>query len=122
MEADNMEDEDKIRRFAEAEIIKLENLLFKILPEDCMLKPGKGLAKESEEGLIEPGMTAISPSIPRQFLYRKDICMLCRTTVCHWNSKVGPEWVQWFRAWKIYLLSKIFRDSNANFVRNLNEN
>ena len=38
-----MENEDKLRRLAEAEVAGLEDLIFKILPNDCLLRPGAGL-------------------------------------------------------------------------------
>ena len=113
-----MENEEELYELAEAEVAKLEELIFKTLPEDCLLRPGTGL---NEVRVIDPEMLAISSSIPKQFLGRKDICMLCRTTICPWNSKVCPEWAQWFRAWKIYLLGKIFRGSGRDLVNSLNK-
>ncbi|MBI2057999.1 MAG: hypothetical protein HYT63_03415 [Candidatus Yanofskybacteria bacterium] len=113
-----MEKEENLRELAEAEVTRLKELIFRILPEDCLLRPGTGL---NEVGVIDPDMLAISPSIPKQFLDRRDICMLCRTTVCPWNSKVGPEWAQWFRALKIYLLGRIFRNSGGDLVDSLNK-
>jgi len=113
-----MENEDKLCESVEAEVTKLEEFIFKILPQDCLLRPGTGL---NEVRVIDPEMLVISPSIPRRFLDRRDVCMLCRTTICPWNSKVGPEWAQWFRAWKIYLLGKIFRNSSADFMESLNK-
>ena len=113
-----MENEDKLRSLAEAEVVGLEDLIFKILPNDCLLRPGAGL---NECRVVDPEMLAISSSIPKQLLGRKDICMLCRTTVCPWNSKVGPEWARWFRALKVYLLGKLFHNSSADFMESLDK-
>ena len=82
--------------------------IYRILPNDCLLKPHGGL---------HPQMLAFdSRLLRRKWIYRQDICSLCALTACPWHDDVSHRIL---RGLKIIFLQKIFRRS---FLRRVFKN
>lgn len=70
---------------------ELRNALYRILPEECPLKPHRAL---------DPQMFMLSPELAKRGrLDREDICLFCRNTLCPYNSQVSKRTRRFLRLW-----------------------
>ncbi len=88
---------------------ELMKSLFKLLPEDCILKMRNALD-------IRMLFVLNSNMIKHKLIGREDICLFCTVDICPWNNKVSYRFWRYF---KVRLLNGLLPSNFSKLIKTI---
>ncbi len=101
--------DEELRKLVEKDFCRLRDRIYEILPENCPLKFGDGLA---------PCMLGLMNLLflDEHFYTRDDICLQCDIEPCPWHDKISHRWLRTFKIEVLGFLGRLFKNPLTRFL------
>ena len=101
--------DEEFRRLVEEDFCRLKDEIYKILPENCLLKFVDGLA---------PCMLGLMNAffLEKHFYIRDDVCLQCSIEPCPWHDKISHRWLRTLKIEVLGFLARFLKNPLTKFL------